>query len=678
VKIRHSIFRTFLLAVFLLISFDGAAQAAVDFFINGRITNVGADLNGVTVTISGSATGTATTAGSGIYWFYNLPQGGNYTITPSLPNYIFSPPSRTITNLNGNLNDLNFTAVETCSPTPQCRTNGRIAFVRNGDIYTSDQAGADLINLTNNAATDDEPSFSPDGNKIVFVSNRDGNNEIYVMNTLGNNLTRLTTNSVNDTNPSFSPDGSRILFISQRAGPREIYIMIANGTDPVRLTSDGNSKSFPSFSADGSKIVFSQIVTFQGAGIWTMPANGSNHVQLTNPATSTDQYGSFSPDGSTIMFTRFDFGSFLSPIHRINANGSNLVTISTTSNRNYKPSYAPNGRRIIYSILADTTQVRYDVVSKNLDTGEEKFLTANGTNADWQPVRLNTRTPFDYDGDRFADISVFRPSDGVWYLQQSTNGFSAVQFGAAGDIIVPGDYDGDGRTDTAVFRRGDNSTWYILRSSDNSFQAIQWGARNAEQPLLFDTPVPADYDGDEKTDVAVWRKTDNLSEPARFLILQSTNSVGRFQQWGNPADRPVPADFDGDGKADLAVYRGSGIWYILQSTDSGLRSDQFGLASDKAVAADYDGDGRADLAVYRPSAGDWYLINSSNNSFTATHFGIAEDKPAPADYDGDGKADIAVFRPSDGTWYLLRSTTGYTGAQFGTNGDIPTPNAFVR
>ncbi|HEX8369056.1 MAG TPA: FG-GAP-like repeat-containing protein, partial [Pyrinomonadaceae bacterium] len=89
-------------------------------------------------------------------------------------------------------------------------------------------------------------------------------------------------------------------------------------------------------------------------------------------------------------------------------------------------------------------------------------------------------------------------------------------------------------------------------------------------------------------------------------------------------------------------------------------------------------DGKTDLAVYRASVGDWYIVNSSNSSFTGIHFGVTEDKPAPADFDGDGKADLAVFRPSTGTWYLLRTTAGFTGFQFGTNGDLPTPNAFVR
>jgi hypothetical protein len=276
-----------------------------------------------------------------------------------------------------------------------------------------------------------------------------------------------------------------------------------------------------------------------------------------------------------------------------------------------------------------------------------------------------------------ADISVFRPSNGFWYLRQSNGGYSEVQFGAGGDSIVPADYDGDRKMDLAVFRRGDNSTWYILQSSDNSLRSVQFGAHNNEQPILFDTPVPADYDGDLKADIAVWRLTDNPAEPARFLILQSSNNAVRVDQWGNSSDRPVPADYDGDERADLAVYR-DGTWYILNSADNSLRAVQFGLGSDKTVPADYDGDGKADLAVFRPSAGDWYLLNSNDNSFAATHFGVSGDKPSPADYDGDGRTDLTVYRPSDGTWYLLRSTAGFSGIQFGISADLPTPNAFVR
>ncbi|CAN5373344.1 hypothetical protein BH10ACI3_BH10ACI3_02820 [soil metagenome] len=290
------------------------------------------------------------------------------------------------------------------------------------------------------------------------------------------------------------------------------------------------------------------------------------------------------------------------------------------------------------------------------------FFDVSDTNFTVSGLAAIPSAPFDYDGDGKADVSVFRPSDGIWFIDRSQAGGFAIQFGALADKIAPVDFDGDGKTDVAVYRPT-QGTWYIYNSATATITTTGFG-------IAEDIPAPGDYDGDGKADVAIYRPST-----ATWWLNRSTAGLIAIQ-FGLSGDIPVPGDFDGDGKADLVVYRPSnGVWYMQRSTAGGF-AIQFGNATDKIVPADYDGDGKLDVAIYRPLQTTWYIVNSSNGQYPVQVFGLATDIPAPADYDGDGKADVAIFRPTNGQWWMNRTTAGLTVMQFGITGDRPTPSAF--
>jgi Tol biopolymer transport system component len=243
----------------------------------------------------------------------------------------------------------------------------------NYEIYSMNPDGSDQTRMTDNPATDRQPSFSPNGKEILFVSERDGNVEIYVMNADGSNQKRLTDNPSGDHCPFFSPDGKKILFDSSRDGNVEIYMMNADGSDQTRLTANPAADGSPTWSPDGTKIAFHS--TRDGnAEIYMMNADGSDQTRLTtNPA--ADGSPTWSPDGTKIAFLSTRDGN--AEIYIMDKDGSDLRRLTNEPAMDTSPFWSPDGRRIAF-------------VSERDFIHEIYVMDADGSNT----VRLTHNAPF--------------------------------------------------------------------------------------------------------------------------------------------------------------------------------------------------------------------------------------------------------------------------------------------
>jgi Tol biopolymer transport system component len=189
----------------------------------------------------------------------------------------------------------------------------------NWDIYGDDLSTVGIPNLspsdsasgserlTNHPARDQYPSISPDGLRVAFQSQRDGDWEIYVTDTGGAlRPTRITEHPARDVRPAWSPDGSTIAFASDRGGEGlEIYRSSPDGLDPTtRLTNRRSASTDPNWSPDGSQMAFSSIDESGFRQIYVMNADGTEQVRLTNTAGVASESPAWSPDGSEIAFVR--------------------------------------------------------------------------------------------------------------------------------------------------------------------------------------------------------------------------------------------------------------------------------------------------------------------------------------------------------------------------------------
>jgi hypothetical protein len=279
----------------------------------------------------------------------------------------------------------------------------------------------------------------------------------------------------------------------------------------------------------------------------------------------------------------------------------------------------------------------------------------------------------DYDGDGKQDVALyFRNPTGnsTWYFQRSRDGFLSFDFGWANTYPSAGDFNGDGYDDIAVYCQSncvidDDGTWYYLlydpmKKNFGKFFKIHFGFSQAY-------PYVGDFDGDGKDDIAAywwnsqagyysWSISKNITGSPVFQVFNFNTAA---------ADIPVPADYDGDGKTDLAIYNpvgynesgtACGLWKINYSSSEIVRKYCFGwwntVTNNTPVPGDYDDDGRTDMAVYQPldpsgvGLYEWAIRYTNNGSVVTRKFGYGAAIPVPDNYDGD----FCTTFPSNWGW----------------------------
>jgi hypothetical protein len=278
-----------------------------------------------------------------------------------------------------------------------------------GKIIFGDEAGRLLIiNADGTGQTiltegrfvqDDEPVFSPDGSKIAFHRQNGFRTDIFVMNADGTNQVAITSGETppqtSNLQPSWSPDGIKLVFASNRSGSGKLEIWMANadGSGLVRLTTaiqmstDGQGPIFssdinPAWSPDGSRIAFSSSRDgLADRELYVINADGSNLTRLTDN-TNDDHRPTWSPDSQKIAF---DSNGAVKGICIINRDGTNLVNVT---NDGFEPAWSPDGLRLAYLAFDSANFFKSGILIINTDGTNKLRVTNNGFDArapSWAP-----------------------------------------------------------------------------------------------------------------------------------------------------------------------------------------------------------------------------------------------------------------------------------------------------
>jgi Tol biopolymer transport system component len=302
-----------------------------------------------------------------------------------------------------------------------------------------------LVRLTTDPREDMDGRWSPDGQKVVFHSFRDGNQNVYVVNADGTGETRLTDSTADDGHPVWLSSSS-ILFASNRGGSSALYTMTATGGAQTPIPG-AQGASNPSPSPDGTRIAFTR-----GTHIWVTNVDGSNQVELTTGASETDDTPRWSPDGTKIAFASDRDGQLEIYVMNTDGTGQTRLTHSASGESSLTPAWSPDGSRIAFwserdcGVIAPGVLHPCEIYVMNADGSQPTNLTGSSgwkIQPDWSPD--GTRMLFTFGADIYVlplaarlttNASGVQWSDPVWSPDGSRIAFQAGTGGGSSEVYV--------------------------------------------------------------------------------------------------------------------------------------------------------------------------------------------------------------------------------------------------
>lgn len=572
----------------------------------------------------------------------------------------------------------------------------------NPEIYIMRFDGSLLTRLTDDPSHDDSPAISPDGKRVVFLSARHDPEpefpnlkyELYLVNIDGSGLTRLTNTPAAEDHPAWSPDGSRIIFDADYDGDgyNEIYTITTDGGSLTRLTENAANDQFADWSPDGSQIAFSSDRN-GGWDIFVMNVDGSDQRSLTDSA-GWEVFPAWSPDGRLIAFNFLAPGSRNTDVYVMDSMESDVRALTSRAGFDENPVWSADGGQIMYQTEVNGN---FELAVMNADGTDQRILLPS--HADelwpswWMPqstadiIFLKSTQDFpdvptykirladlDADGDLDAVIANCKQitaqvllNDGSGYLIDSLQDLGWYGHGAA-----VGDVDGDGDPDVVI---SVYKSSYPTRVYLNDGTAVFKELSGAFRTNVGYTVELIDLDGDGDLDAA---GEDNTATHIFW------NDGGGFFS-SEPGRYPVGAvwgDLDLDGDQDM-FGKIEGTGYALQFNDGTgsfseprLIEDVQAMALGGIALGDLDRDGDLDVVVTNghhasKSFSAFVMLNDGNGFFARTvqiFDPVKNSEPVLGDLDLDGDLDLVLSDHFEACQIWLNDGTGMfvdSGFRFG-------------